>query len=95
MRIFLQVILPLIAPAVLYAIWTNAARRKAGQSGLPGWEEGHWFWMIVAGFVLVVAIFVFFVLGNRDEDGTYIPPRFEDGKVIPGRIVPDAPPVKP
>ena len=95
MRIFIQVILPLLAPAILYAIWTNAARRRSGQGGLPGWEEGHWFWMIVAGFVLVVGIFVFAVFGSRTEDGTYIPPRLEDGKVVPGRIVPDPVPAKP
>ena len=54
-RVLLYTIVPLLLPFAVYAAaayWTNL---RKGQPGLPGWEEGNWFWAGVAGVVLAGA----------------------------------------
>ena len=91
-RLLIQIVIPLMAPIVIYSIWSAYDRRGRGLTGLPSWEEGRWFWAAMTGFVLVVAIFVLTMVFNRGNDGDYVPAVFEDGKVVPGRFTgPDKP----
>ncbi len=89
-RILVQVILPLLVPIAVYALWTSYDRRRRGIGGLPGWEEGNWYWAAVAGFGLVVAIFAVTMAATGNGDGTYQPARMQDGKIVPGRLGPPA-----
>ena len=88
MRIFLHIFLPLIAPLVLYTIWAKIDAKRKGQ-GLPDWEEGHWFWVIVAGFLLAaVSLVTLSTLGDDVDDikGQYQSPKLEDGRIVPGQF---------
>ena len=49
MRIFFQYILPIVATLAIYVAWL--VLQGKGKK-LPHWNEGPWFWLIVAGFVL-------------------------------------------
>jgi len=87
-RILLQYLFPLILPIAVYLVWTWIAgkrRRTAEEARL--WYEGPWFWLIVAGFFLMVTVLGISALtGGGSPEGTYVPPRSEGGRIIPGYI---------
>lgn len=87
-RALLQYLLPLILPTVLYLIWALLIRDSgSGRKLATILREGPWFWLILAGLVLAGASLVATALiGGGNIEGTYIPPRWEDGRVVPGRI---------
>ncbi len=85
MRIFLHIFLPLITPLVLYSIWAKIDANRKGQ-GLPDWEEGHWFWVLIIGFALTAASLIFLTTLGDDIGGLYQSPRIEDGQVVPGHF---------
>ncbi len=88
-RILLQYLLPLLLPAAAYFGWVWLARRtgKGQADGLTPLQEGPWFWLVTAGLALMVAGLVFTALmGQGQMEGTYEPPRFEGGRVIPGTV---------
>ncbi len=79
-------LLPFLLPFVLYAGWLALARRKAGASGsaLAPWPRGHGVWLMIAGVGLVILSFVAVALFTGTEvGGTYLPPRLEDGQILP------------
>ena len=81
MRIFLQYVLPLVTPAILYILWLVLLGKG---KKLPNWSEGPWFWLIVGGFVLAAASLIGFGVSNLEgTEGQYIPPRYEGGKILP------------
>jgi len=83
MRVFLQYILPIIAPAAVYLLWLGL--RGKGRK-IPALEDGPWFWLIVVGFLLAaVSVITYGVTSGHDPSSEYVPPRFEDGKVVPAQ----------
>jgi hypothetical protein len=88
-RVFLEYLLPVLLPTALYALWLIWQRRRAATAGtaVPAWQEGPWFWLIVAGFALAVLAVVAIALlsGNRPGE-TYVPPMIKNGKVVPGHF---------
>lgn len=87
-RVLLTYILPLLAPAAVFVLWTWAratyVRRHGGQP--PAIEDGPWFWLLLSGGVLVLATLGATALlteAGRPGD-TYVPPRVIDGKIVPG-----------
>jgi hypothetical protein len=95
-RVLLQYLLPLILPTVLYLLWWwTIGRRRARAAGHPaGLADGPWFWLIVSGCVLAGGALVYTGLtGGMEAGGDYMPPRLEDGRVVPGHMQPrGAPP---
>ncbi len=88
-RIVLQYLLPLLLPAALYFGWLWLARRtgKGQAGGVTPLQDGPWFWLVTAGLALMVAGLVFTALmGQGQVEGTYEPPRFEGGRVVPGTV---------
>jgi len=88
-RIFLHYVLPILLPTVLYLGWLAFARRRARVAGgkVPGFDEGPWFWTILLGLVLMFGGLVTWGLFGGDAPGSvYQPPRYENGKVSPGRF---------
>ncbi len=85
LRLILEILLPLLTPIALYAVWSHFDARRRGTS-MPGWEEGHWFWAALLGAALTAASLVW--LGDSGDRGTgeYIPPHVENGKVVPGQF---------
>lgn len=91
LRILLQILLPLIAPAVLYWLIARLAQRRARAAGKPADSvlaaEPPWSWLIFAGLVLAVLVIVLTQAFHGGRPGAvYEPPRYEDGKIIPGRV---------
>jgi hypothetical protein len=80
---------PLLLPVVGYAIWLHFARRKAAQlatGALPAWQNAPWTWLVVSGVLLATLSVVGLGLlgGTPPGAGTYVPPRYVDGEIVPG-----------
>ena len=87
-RVLLLYVLPLLLPMALYVAWVLWARRRAKEGEEPlSLQSGPSFWLILAGFALMVAGLSYVaVTGGHEPGGTYHPPRYEDGRVIPGQV---------
>ena len=84
MRILLQVVLPLIAPIIIYSIWSYWEAKRLGK-GMPSWEEGNWFWAALIGVFLSVATLIYVATTGAGTNTKYISPHLENGKIIPGQ----------
>ena len=91
MRIFLQYLLPILLPGLLFILWTYLTRLRPGENG-PARAliaEGPWFRLILAGLVLMaIGLVVAAVTGGLDPEGEYRAPFLQDGEIVPGGIVP-------
>lgn len=91
-RILLTVILPFLAPTIMYLVWMKIRRDRirARNDGtpLPEWEKLPWPWLIGSGSVLVIIGFVFFGLQTEAKrDQIYVPPQMIDGELVPGHFI--------
>lgn len=84
-RILIDIIIPLLTPVALYALWAHIDARRKGR-GMPNWEEGRWFWAILAGGLLAIATIIWAGGLGHDPKGEYVPAHVEDGKVVPGEF---------
>ncbi len=84
MRIFLQVILPLVAPIILYSIWSYWEAKRQGK-GMPSWENGNWFWAVVIGVILSATMLIYIASTGAKPNTEYKSPRLENGQVVPGQ----------
>tara|TARA_R110000787_G_scaffold16622_73_gene52039 strand:+ start:2363 stop:2638 length:276 start_codon:yes stop_codon:yes gene_type:complete len=87
MRILLTVLLPLIGPVVIYLVWCILMARRQDATGKPPPQitRGGLFFSLLAGGLLMIAVLAFTALtGNYGGDGEYVPPRMEDGRIVPG-----------
>lgn len=83
MRILLQVVLPFLAPFVVFALY-----RLLVTKGRKVLVRTPWFLLTVAGMALACAALVSLAfLGGAPPDGRYEPSRVEDGKIVPGQVV--------
>lgn len=85
-RVLFTYLLPLLLPIAVYLAWTwIAGKGERRPEDPPRWYEGPWFWLIVAGFVLMAAVMgaTAFLQGG-DPASTYVPPHMEDGGIVPG-----------
>lgn len=88
-RIVLTIVVPLILPTVLYLLWFRATGRVAvnGFGALP------WTWLVVSGVVLTtLTLVVVSVHYGNSPQGSYVPPRAEGNRVVPGHVVPETKP---
>jgi len=87
-RILLQYLLPLLLPMAIYLLWAWFARKRQAAGGAPyRLQDGPWFWLILAGLALAASGLVYTALtGGEEAGGVYTAPRWEDGKIVPGRI---------
>ncbi|NBC96031.1 MAG: hypothetical protein GVY27_06720 [Deinococcus-Thermus bacterium] len=90
----LALLLPLILPTVLYLIYALATHQQrvasGGQAPAQWWEEAPWLWLALSGVGLLAIVLGTWALffDGASPDTIYIPPRFEDGEIVPGRMVP-------
>jgi len=84
LRVLLQYLLPLLLPFLLYLVYVAFARGYA-----PGWiGETPWPQLAAAGLVLLAAsLLTWSLMSGAPTDRVYVPPRLEDGKVIPSTTV--------
>ncbi|MGH6895538.1 MAG: DUF6111 family protein [Geminicoccaceae bacterium] len=86
LRVLLQYLLPLLLPFLVYAAYVALARGR-----LPDWlglDGRHWLMLGGTGIVLLaISLVTWSLLTGSPPGETYIPPRFEDGRVVPGTTV--------
>jgi len=88
-RILLTIVLPLLLPTLLYLLWLAASRRAAFAMPVP-WRDMPWVWLAAAGIVLA-ALLLFFINVRVGSQGAYVPPKYIDGRIVPGHVVPAEP----
>lgn len=88
LRILLQYLLPLILPALIYLAYVTIAR--GGKVDRLG--EAPWLQLAIAGVALLaVSLVTWGLTTGSPPDEVYVPPRLEDGRVIPSTtIAPEA-----
>ncbi|MBM3513304.1 MAG: hypothetical protein FJX59_06270 [Alphaproteobacteria bacterium] len=89
-RTLLQYGIPFLLPLAGYAawVWYRNAYADRHEGALPKFEEGPWPAMLLLGAVLMAASMAYTALtSGASSDATYVPPRVEDGKVIPGQFI--------
>ena len=86
-RVFLTIVVPLLLPTALYLLWLlRVAGRTRAASGLAraaldlAWRRPASCWPLTV--LVVVGRF------RRRRDGTYVPPHVENGRIVPGHVVP-------
>lgn len=81
LRMVIQYLLPLLLPIIIYITYVGVTRW-----GEPDWmKDGPWLTLLGIGVVLmVISLVTFALLGGAEPTGTYVAPRFEDGRVVPG-----------
>jgi hypothetical protein len=85
-RVFFDVLLFLL-PFALYLAYLRLREQDEEASS----KQHPWTSLFISGLVLVAASFVFWGLfENANQRGVYIPPHLEDGRLVPGRVVPEA-----
>jgi hypothetical protein len=86
MRLFLQYVLPLLLPFLLYAAYVALAQRR-----MPDWldlDEKEWLVLGGSGLaLLMISLVTWSLLSGAPPEETYIPAHIEDGRIVPGRTV--------
>jgi hypothetical protein len=79
-----------LTPFAAYALWLLVTRRTVRDPN--DWTVKTIAWLALAGAVFMIGILVVFVhLDTNPPGGTYVPPTFQDGVLVPRHIEP-APP---
>jgi phosphoglycerol transferase MdoB-like AlkP superfamily enzyme len=86
-RVLYEVLLFLL-PFALYGVYLRISKR-----GEDAPARAHpWSVLFVSGLVLVAASFVIWgVTEGSGQQGVYVPPHVEDGRVVPGHVESGAP----
>ncbi len=89
-RLFAFNIFFFLLPFLVYAGFLLATRGNL--RNLAEWQARTIAWLAIGGGVLMIAALVFFTQFQVDEaDSTYVPAQFQDGKIVPGHLVPVEP----
>ena len=77
-----------LMPFAAYALWLMVTRRTIRDPN--DWTVKTIAWLALAGAVLMVTVLVIFIHLDPSPagGGTYVPPRFKDGVIVPGHIEP-------
>ena len=94
-RILLTMVLPLLAPTLIYVGYLVAAHwysRRFGSGGaarpFPTLRTWPWLWLALAGAALAAASFIFLAeTTTQPPGGVYVPPQYIDGEIVPGHVV--------
>ena len=78
-----------LLPFAVYMLYLIAARkvelsRSATATAL---RNMPWLWLLGGGLILMAASLVALSLtSGESSEGTYVPPRFEEGEIVPGHM---------
>ena len=89
MRILFIYLLPFLLPLAAYLAWAwyRATYVKEHDGNQPEIEKGPWPALLLIGALLAFGVMAATALmRGADSDATYTPPRYEDGRVTPGRL---------
>ena len=83
LRVLLTIVLPLLLPTALYLLWVTTLRPARNDAIF--WRALPWIWLAGAGVALLaVVLFVVTVHFGTPQEGNYVPPRWENGHIVPG-----------
>lgn len=86
---FILMLSPALIPILMFFIWRRFRRGKGAKENLSARESFLWrVSLIVSLAIAIVCIVVIGVSGDRAKRGEYIPPQYEDGKMVPGKVIP-------
>ncbi len=86
-RVLLQILLPLLLPTVIFFLWAWLAPRLGIDSRSNVLQDTPWFWLIIAGVLLMgVGLSVTALTQGAAPGSQIIPPRLEDGRVVPAEV---------
>jgi len=92
LRVFFTIVIPLTLPTGLYLLWvwgSRWTRRELPPEERRGWAGLPWLWLAASGVVLLAAVlYVVTVHFGTSVPGVYVPPRWENGRIVPGHIEP-------
>jgi heme/copper-type cytochrome/quinol oxidase subunit 3 len=84
-RLLLERLLLFMVPFALYAIYLRLRTKDESTPTQPH----PWTVLFISGLVLVAVSFLYLgATGGTGQRGIYVPPRVEDGRVVPGRVEP-------
>ena len=76
-----------LVPFVIYGLWLLATRRNFG--GVEDWQVKTIAVLSLVGALVMLAAIALFIHFDRDPPGgKYVPAHIENGKIVPGKIVP-------
>lgn len=86
-RILLQILLPLFIPTVVFFLWAWLSPRLGIDSQSKVLQGTPWFWLIIAGVLLMGAGLIATALTHGAPPGSQIiQPRLENGRVVPAQV---------
>jgi hypothetical protein len=82
LRVLLHYLLPLVLPFIVYFAYIGLTKGRT-----PGWlDRTPWVVLLVTGVMLLAISLVTWSLWSGGSPGeVYLPPRIEDGEIVPGR----------
>ena len=88
-RVFLTYALPFLLPLSVYLAWAwyrmGYVKRHGGEA--PEIEKGPWPLLLLLGAILSLGgMATTALMRGAYPDAEYTPPRYEDGRVIPGQL---------
>jgi hypothetical protein len=87
-RVGLTIVLPLVLPTGVYLLWI-AALGPPRERGAKASTTVPWAWLAAAGAVLLaIVLFVVTIGFGTTQQGVYVAPRWQDGRIVPGHIEP-------
>jgi hypothetical protein len=93
LRVVFTIVLPLVLPTAVYLAWVGAARwvqQGPQHGGTVRRAALPWVRLAGAGALLLLAVVLFvaiFGIGTTQQ-GVYVPPRWENGHIVPGHVEP-------
>ena len=87
-RRFLYEALLFLLPFALYAAYLRLAK----QEEVDATRKHPWTFLFASGLALVAASFLIWgITEGSGQQGVYVPPHVEDGRVVPGHVETGAP----
>ncbi|MBI05584.1 MAG: hypothetical protein CMM54_01230 [Rhodospirillaceae bacterium] len=89
MRTALFNIALVLAPAIIFMIYLIVARkvRLSKSDTARMLRELPWLRLLAAGILLMaVSLIALSLSSGEDRGGNYVPPRIEDGKIVPAKV---------
>lgn len=89
LRIVLIQLLLFAVPFIVWALYVLMVQRRSLASG-GAFNDAPIAWLLGAGTAMVAAGLVYLAVfsGTPAGEGQYVPPRLEDGRIVPGHIEP-------
>lgn len=86
-RTLVPTVILFILPFALYFLWLGFQRRADAEQAIN--TRKHFIWVAGIGFLLALSGFIYFTdFSGATPEEVYVPPRYEDGKLVPGHFAP-------